>query len=298
MDRIKNKEMKGVIFLIIAAIIWGVALVAQKAGMDNLGPFTFTAIRCLLGGISMLPLIWFLDRRKTSEEKLEENNPQALLHGGFLCGVALGVIAISQQIGVQYTTVGKSGFITALYIVLVPLAGLFMKRKVEPKIWIAVVVAMIGFYLMCMTNGFSNINKGDMIMLIASVACVFHMYIIDHFVSKVDPVKLSCVQILFTGLICSVFALILEKATVSDIYAAIIPILYTGLCSCGIGYTTQIIGQKYVEPSKASLLLSSETIFTMIAGMIFFGEILSGREYLGCALIFTAIIISQIKRKS
>lgn len=298
MDKIKNNEAKGVIFLIIAAIIWGAALVAQKAGMENLGPFTFTAIRCLLGGISMLPLIWFLDKRKTPEQKDEEKNPKALLLGGFLCGIALGVIAISQQIGVQYTTVGKSGFITALYIVLVPLAGLFMKRKVATKIWIAIIIAMIGFYLMCMTDGFTNINRGDLIMLIASFACVFHMYIIDYFVSKIDPVKLSCLQVVFTGVICGILALILETATWSDIYAAIIPILYTGLCSCGIGYTTQIIGQKYVDPSKASLLLSSETIFTMIAGMIFFGEILSIREYLGCALIFFAIIISQIKRKS
>ncbi|MGF6375543.1 drug/metabolite transporter (DMT)-like permease [Clostridiales Family XIII bacterium PM5-7] len=297
MDKYKKNEAKGIVFLMVSAMIWGAALVAQKEGMENLGPFTFTALRCLLGGVSMIPIIWIFDQRKTPEQKEKEHNPKVLLLGGFLCGLALSCIAIPQQIGIQLTTVGKSGFITALYIVLVPLAGIFLKRKVEAKVWFAVITAIIGFYLMCMTEGFSNMNKGDLIMLLASVACVFHMYTIDYFVTKVDPIKLSCVHALCTGVICGIPALIFEQATLADIAAAAIPILYTGLASCAIGYTTQIIGQKYVEPSKASLLLSSETIFTMIAGMIFYGEILAAREYMGCALIFVAIIISQIKFK-
>lgn len=297
MDKIKSNELKGVVLLIVAAIIWGLALVAQKTAMKDLGPFAFTAIRFLIGGVTLIPLILFLDRDNISSEKCSKKRLSTLFSGSLICALALGVLVIAQQVGVQYTTIGKTGFITALYIVIVPLAGIFLKRKVTTNVWIAVIIAMVGFYLMCMAEGFSQMNKGDIIMVIAALACTVHMYFIDHFVEKVDPVRLSSVQFLFLGLICGVISLFTEKTTWENVCAAAIPIIYTGFCSCGIGYTAQIVGQKYVEPAKASLLLSSETIFTMIAGMIFFGEVLSAREYLGCLLIFVAIIISQIKRK-
>ncbi|SCJ81031.1 putative DMT superfamily transporter inner membrane protein [uncultured Eubacterium sp.] len=294
----KTASMKGVIFLILAAIIWGFALVAQKAGTETLGPLTFTGIRCTLGSLSMFPLIVVLDKKKTLEQKAAEHHPATLLKGGFICGLVVFFFTILQQTGIQFTTVGKSGFITALYIILVPLGGLFLKKKVAKKIWIAVLIALSGFYLMCMSEGLTGINKGDIMMLLASLGCAVHIYVIDYYVNKIDPVKFSSLQFLVTGLISLVLALFLEDIYWNRIFAAAVPILYAGVVSCGLGYTFQILGQKYVEPAKASLLLSSETIFTMLAGMLFFQEMLSMKEYLGCGLIFFAIILSQIERKS
>lgn len=294
----KSNGLKGVLFLILAAIIWGLALVAQKLGTENLGPFSFTGIRCTLGSLSMIPLIIILDKRKTEEQKAAEHNPSILWKGSFLCGLAALSFTVFQQIGIQYTTVGKSGFITALYIILVPLGGLVLKRNVEKKVWLSVFIALGGFYLMCMSEGLGGVNKGDILMLLGSFGCTVHIYIIDHYVNKIDPVKFSCLQFLVTGIICLILALFLEEIHMDNVLAAVIPILYTGVCSCGLGYTFQILGQKYVEPAKASLILSSETIFTMLAGMLIFGEVLSLKEYTGCGLIFFAIILSQIQRKS
>ncbi len=294
----KTKNLEGLAFLILAAMIWGLALVAQKAGTENLGPLTFTGIRCTLGSLSMIPLIVILDRRKTAEQKKAEHNPAVLLKGSVICGLVVFSFTILQQTGIQYTTVGKAGFITALYIILVPLGGLFLRRKVEKKIWLAVLIALIGFYLMCMSGGLNEINKGDIMMLLASFGCAAHIYVIDFYVNKIDAVKFSSLQFLVTGIICLVLAVFMEEIRMEDIAATAIPILYAGIGSCGLGYTFQILGQKYVEPAKASLALSSETIFTMLAGMIFFHELLSTREYAGCGLIFFAIILSQIERKS
>ncbi len=296
--KMKKTDLRGILFLVFAAMIWGFALVAQKAGTENLGPLTFTGLRCMLGSLSMIPLIIILDGKKTPEQKEAEHNPAILLKGGMLCGLVVFSFTILQQIGIQYTTVGKSGFITALYIILVPLAGLFLKRKVEKRIWFAVLIALAGFYLMCMSEGLTAINRGDILMLMASVGCAVHIYAIDYFVNKVDPVKFSSLQFLITGIISLVLALFLEDIRWQNIFATDVPILYAGIISCGLGYTFQILGQKYVEPAKASLLLSSETIFTMLAGMLFFQEMLSIKEYIGCGFIFFAIILSQIQRKS
>lgn len=294
----KTTDLKGILFLILAALIWGFALVAQKTGTENLGPLAFTGIRCTLGSLSMIPLIIVLDKRKTLDQKTAEHHPAILLKGGIICGFIVFFFTILQQTGIQYTTVGKSGFITALYIILVPLGGLILKKKIEKKIWIAVIIALAGFYLMCMSEGLTEINKGDIMMLLASFGCAVHIYAIDYYVNKIDPVKFSSLQFLVTGLICLILAWFIEDVQWSSVLAAAVPILYAGVVSCGLGYTFQILGQKYVEPAKASLLLSSETVFTMLAGMLFFQEVLSLKEYLGCGLIFFAIILSQIQRKS
>lgn len=290
----KHQELKGTVFLLLAAIIWGYALVAQKAGADNLGPLTFSAIRCTLGSLSLVPLFIFLDKKKTPEQKAAEDNGKTLLQGGLICGVIVLTCTLLQQIGIAHTSVGKSSFITALYIVFVPVAGIFLRRKVELRVWIAVVIAVIGFYLMCMTEGFSAINKGDLMMLMSAFCYAAHIYAVDYFADKIDSVKFSSMQYLFTGIVCSVLAFFLEDASLADVKAATIPLLYAGICSCGMGCTFQVIGQKYVSPAKTSLLLSSETIFAMTAGMIFFGEFFTVKEYVGCALIFSAIILSQI----
>ena len=293
-----KNTLKGAVFLLVAAFIWGFAMVALKAGTENLQPFSFTGYRCLLGGISLIPLWLFVDKRKSPAQREVERNPKTLVIGSIVCGLNLMTFTIAQQLGLPFTTIGKAGFITALYIILVPLAGVFLGRKIEKTVWIAVVVAMTGFYFMCLYGGSAAFNRGDMMMLFAAVFYTVYFYMVDHFVQQLDPVKFSSCQFIVTGIVCSEISLLFEDTSLADVQAAIVPLLYGGICSCGLGYTFQVIGQRYMEPAKASLLLSSETVFTMIAGMIFFQEKLAFREYLGCGLIFCAIILSQMQRKS
>lgn len=290
----KNNELKGTLSLLLAALIWGFALVSQKTGAETLGPLSFTGIRCLLGSFALVPLFMVLDRGKSPEQKAEEHNPKLLIKGGIVCGLIVFTFTILQQTGIAYTVVGTSGFITALYIIIVPVAGIFLHRKVGTQIWICVLIAMGGFYLICASQGFHQLNKGDMMMLAAAFGCAAHIYAIDYFVKKLDPIKFSSLQFFVTGLISLVLALIIEKPAMDDIMTASLPLLYSGVVSGGLGYMFQIIGQKYVEPAKASLLLSSETVFTLTTGMIFFHEILTPTKYIGCALIFFAIILSQL----
>lgn len=293
----RQNELKGTVFLLCASMIWSFAVVMMKTGAEDLGPWAFSGIRSILGCLSMIPIILFFDAKKTPEVKAAEHHPALLIKGTFIAGLIVTAYMIPAQIGLVYTTVGKSGFITALYIIIVPILGIFLKRKVSAKIWFCVIVSIVGFYLMCMTEGMSAINKGDLLILTGSFFCAVHIYLVDNLVQKIDPIKFSCMQFFFAGIFCMVGAFIFEKPTMDQIIAAIVPLLYTGICSCGLGYMFQTLGQKYVEPAKASLLLSSETIFTMFWGMIVFHEIMSGIEYLGCALIFGAILFSQIEPK-
>ena len=289
----RQHERRGILFLLTASLIWSFAVVMMKTGAEDLGPWAFSGIRSIMGCLSMLPIIWFFDRRKSPEVKKAEHNPSLLLKGTFIGGVFVTAYMILAQTGLAYTTVGKSGFITALYIIIVPILGIFLKQKVTAKIWFCVILATAGFYLMCMTEGLSEINRGDLLILGGSFFCAVHIYLVDALVQKIDPIKFSCLQFMYAGVFCMIGAFIFEHPTMEQIVAAIVPLLYTGICSCGLGYMFQTLGQKYVEPAKASLLLSSETIFTMIWGLIVFHEIMSGIEYLGCALIFLAILLSQ-----
>ena len=302
---------KGNIFLILAAIVWGMGLVSQQAGMDYLGPLSFTAVRCTLGGISMIPLVMFLDKSKKKELEVEPTKAEAtpdterpinkgILLASFFCALALLSLILLQQYGLLHTSVGKAGFITALYILITPLMGKFLlKKPVAKNTWIGVAIALVGMYFLCLTDGIDGINIGDAIMLLAAIAASTHMHVVDHFVAKYDPVKLSCFQFTMVGLMCFIPAFIFEGDVFTWEYIKLsaIPILYAGLCSCAVGYTFQIIGQKYTEPNTASLLLSMETVFALIAGWVILGEVLAGREYLGCAIMFVAIIVAQLPEK-
>lgn len=293
----RQNELKGTIFLLTAAIIWSFAVVMMKTGAEDLGPWAFSGIRAFMGCLSMVPIILFFDAKKTVEQKAAEHNPALLIKGTFIAGVFVTAYMILAQTGLALTTVGKSGFITALYIIIVPILGIFLKQKVTGRIWFCVIMATVGFYLMCMTEGLSAVNRGDILILGGSFFCAVHIYLVDFLVQKIDPIKFTCLQFLFSGIFCMIGAFILEHPTMDQIMAAIVPLLYTGICSCGLGYMFQTLGQKYMEPAKASLLLSSETIFTMIFGFVFFQEIMGMVEYLGCLLIFLAIIFSQIEPK-
>lgn len=293
----KAKEWKSSLMLLLTAAIWGVAFVAQSVGMDYIGPFTFNAIRSLVGGLVLIPCIWLLNRKKpAAQEDTPAQSDRTLFIGGICCGVALAVASSLQQMGIQYTSVGKAGFITALYIVIVPLLGLLFKRRVSGLIWVAVVIAVDGMYLLCITEGFS-VGKGDLLVMASAFCFSAHILIIDYFSPKADGVKMSCIQFLVCGLLCAVPMLIMERPSLPQILAAWMPLIYAGVFSCGVGYTLQIVGQRHIDPTIASLILSLESVISVLAGWVILGQKLTVRELIGCILVFCAIILAQLPQK-
>ena len=290
----KKTDIKSPLLLFLAAFIWGVAFVAQSVGMDYVGPFTFNAVRSVIGGVALLPCIVLLGRREPKEEKKED--PKTLLTGGILCGIVLCIASNLQQIGINYTTVGKAGFITAMYIVLVPILGIFLKKRAGIKVWISVVLAVAGLYLLCMTEKFS-LGKGDALVLLCALMFAIHILVIDYFSPKVDGVKLSCIQFLVCGVLSTVPMFLFEQPEMGAICSAWLPILYAGIFSCGVGYTLQVIGQKNMDPTVASLILSLESVISVLAGWVLLKQQLSGRELLGCVVMFAAIILAQLPDK-
>lgn len=292
-------SLKNSLLLLLTAAIWGVAFVAQSVGMDYVGAFTFNSVRCLIGAVVLLPVIWFLNRQNSPAEQTEQEKTaerKTLFIGGAACGTALFLASNFQQFGIKYTTVGKAGFITACYIVIVPILGLFLKRKCSSYIWTAVIMALIGLYLLCITDGFS-IGKGDLLVLICAFLFSFHILIIDHFSPRVDCVKMSCIQFLVAGILSGILAMIFENPDFTSIAAAWIPLLYAGVMSCGVAYTLQIVGQKGMNPTVASLILSLESCISVLAGWIILGQSLSMREIIGCIIMFAAIILAQLPEK-
>lgn len=298
----KNTNIRNSLILLLTAAIWGVAFVAQSVGMDHVGPFTFLAVRSYIGAIVLLPCIWLLNRinptDKTSlTDKEKKSSRKTLVIGGICCGICLMSASAFQQIGLQYTTVGRAGFITACYIILVPVISLiFFKKKCNKTIWLAVLLSLIGLYLLCMTDG-SSINKGDLLVLICSVLFSLHILTIDHFSPLTDGVKMSCIQFLVCGILSTVPALLFETPDLHSILQAWVPILYAGALSSGVAYTLQIIGQKNMNPTVASLILSLESCISVLAGWILLNQLLTIRELSGCVLMFAAIILAQLPEK-
>lgn len=298
MNTVSHKYRQSALLLLTAAI-WGSAFVAQQTGMDYVGPFTFNAARSLLGGLALFPLIAFFSSRekrdsaqKTSVTK--ESERKTLWAGGILCGIVLFAASTLQQVGIQYTTVGKAGFITALYIVLVPVCGLFFKKRVQPKVWLAVLIAVAGLYLLCMTDGSFSLQKGDLLVLACALGFTVHIMVIDHFSPLVNGVKMSCIQFFTCSILSAVCMVLFETVNLSDLLHAWMSILYAGILSSGVGYTLQIVGQKGLNPTTASLLMSLESVFSVLAGWILLHQALSGRELFGCILMFAAIVLVQI----
>ena len=291
--------------LALTAFIWGSAFVAQSVGMDYLGPFTFNSIRCLMGGIVLIPVLLLFKRngRKKSQEQVAEvagagiGSRKDLIVGGICCGLALAAGSFLQQIGLVYTTAGKAGFITALYIVIVPVMGILLGKRVRLKVWIGVVLAATGMYFLCITEGFS-IAKGDFFVFLCAAAFSVHILVIDYFAPKVDGVALSCIQFFVCGILCAVPMLVSEQPQISQIMEAWVPLAYAGVLSCGVAYTLQVVAQKNTDPAVASLILSLESVFSVLAGWVILGERLSGRELFGCALVFTAVILAQFPEKA
>ena len=291
------KQLKSSLLLLLTAVIWGVAFVAQSTGMDHVGPFTFNAARSVIGGLVLLPVIFAMDRKKSAEEKInEKKNKKELILGGICCGVALAVASAFQQAGIQYTTVGKAGFITAMYIVIVPILGLFFKKKVRLLIWIAVAIAVAGMYLLCMNESLS-INMGDLLVFICAFCFAVHIMVIDHFSPMVDGVKMSCIQFFVCSAVSAVPALILEQPSFAQMLSAWMPILYAGALSSGVGYTLQVVAQKNVNPTLASLIMSLESVVSFLAGWLLLHQQLSTKELLGCAFVFCAMVLAQLPEK-
>lgn len=286
-------------FLFTAAAIWGVAFVAQSVGMDYVDPYTFIAARNVIALVVLLPFVAVMDqsRRKKDTQERQKKDYKLLLTGGICCGICLFAASALQQFGMKYTTVGKAGFITAMYLVLVPVFGIFLKKRTGVKVWIAVIIALAGLYLLCITKGEFRLQKGDVYMLGCAAVFALHILVVDHFSPLVDGVKLSCVQFATNAVLGTVMMFLLEKPDISDLTAAWLPIVYAGALSSGVGYTFQIIGQKGMNPTAASLILSLESVISVLAGWIILHQTLTMREMAGCALAFAAIILVQLPGK-
>ena len=290
-----KQQIKSSLILLLTATIWGVAFVAQSVGMEYIGPFTFNAIRCVLGGMVLIPVILVLKKKKeTGAENQEKEDKKTLWMGGIACGVILCIASNLQQFGIMEASVGKSGFFTALYIVMIPVIGIFIGKRPEIKLWFCVALAVVGMYLLCMKDGSFTIERADIMLLLCALAFSFHILVVDYFSPKVDGVKMSCIQFFVCGVLSAVGMLFTETPDISNIQAAWLPLLYAGLLSCGVGYTLQIVGQKGINPVIASLIMSLESVISALAGCVILGQVLSPKEILGCVLMFVAIIITQI----
>jgi len=277
--------------LILAAMIWGAAFVAQAVGMEYVGPFTFQTSRCLLGALVLLPVIAAMDRSKPKDAP--RGSRKTLLLAGATCGVIMFAAASLQQVGLQYTTAGKSGFITALYVVLVPVLGVFLGRRTRPAVWVGVVIAVAALYLLCVKDGLT-VGRGELLTLGCALGFSFHILAVDYFSPKVDGVRMSCIQFFVCGAISAVVMACTESPSWAALARCWLPICYAGFLSCGAVYTLQILGQRDTTPTVASLLMSLESVFAVLFGWLLLGEKLSLRELLGCALMFGAIVLAQL----
>ncbi len=287
-------KLKANVLLLLAAAIWGLAFVAQRVGMDYVGPFAFNGVRFALGSLSLLPLIFFYKSESHNSGDTGDKKKEKSWQIGFVAGLILFIAASLQQIGLIYTTAGKAAFITSLYIVLVPITGLFLKQRLTISTWLGSILAIMGLYLLCVKEGFT-ISYGDLLVLIGAFFWTAHILLIDHFSRRVDTLQLAFFQFTTCAGLSLGTALFVETVTIHGILQAGIPILYGGLCSVGIAYTLQIIGQKYASPSHAAIILSMETVFATIGGYFFLNERLGLQEFLGCILMMTGMLVSQLQ---
>ena len=294
------------VLLILAAFIWGIAFAAQSTGGDAVGPYTFNCVRSIIGGVVLVPVIGLSDRMNWTRKKPASRRDRRLvLVGGAACGIALSVASNLQQVGIYLgSPVGKAGFLTACYMLLVPVLGLFLKKKCGWNIWLGIVIAVVGLYLLCIQGDFT-IQFSDILLLLCALAFAVQILVVDHFVDRVNGVRMACIEFLVSGTISAVPMILVDMrlsasgfsewvSAFADPYAWI-PILYAGVLSCGVAYTLQIVGQRGMNPTVASLLMSLESVFSVLAGWVLLGEALSGREILGCVLIFAAVILAQLQ---
>ena len=290
-----SKRFMGNLMLLAAAMIWGAAFVAQTVGMDYVEPFTFQAVRCFLASFVLLPVIWFMDKKGNAKKPETPLQKKEQIFYGVLCGLLLFAACSLQQLGLLYVEAGKAGFVTSLYIILVPIAGLFFGKKVKPWVWISVVLALVGLYLLCASD--MSIGKGELMILACSVAFTGHILVIDKVSPRLDGVRLSSLQFFVVGIISLVVMFWKETPDLQAILQCWLPICYAGILSAGVGYTFQIIGQAHTDPTVASLLMSLESVFAMLFGWLLLKQRLSGTEMIGCVLVFAGVILAQLPGK-
>ena len=303
----KLQETLGALLLLLTAIIWGLAFVAQSKGMESVGPFTFNGVRSFVGAIVLIPVL-VINRHKifkVYEEKKtgtmteitdKKKRITVLLTGLLSIGLVFFMASQSQQIGIGLTdSVGKAGFITALYIVLVPVAGIFMKKRPNFIVYLCVAASTVGLYLLCMKKGEGfHLQVGDIFLIACAILFTGHILLIDYFSVRINGVLIAVTQFFAVGVLCSIGMIFFEKPTFEQIKSAALPILYAGALSSGVGYTFQILGQKYVEPTKASLIMCLESVFSVLGGFLILHQTLSLREGIGCVIMFAAILVCQI----
>ena len=288
----KTREYRSNFLLLLAAAIWGFAFAAQRAGGKFIGPFMFNGLRFALGSLSLVPLILFFGRKpKNAEDKLRNRN--GVTKPGLIAGIFLFFAASLQQMGLMETSAGKAAFITGLYIVIVPIAGIFLRQYIKLNNWLGAAMAVIGLYLLSITGEFS-ISRGDLYELIGAFFWAAHIHLIDYYSHKVNALKLSSVQFAVCALLSLITAAFFEAATINGILHAIIPILYGGICSVGIGYTLQVIGQKNAQPSHAAIILSMEAVFGAVGGCLILHESLNIQEIIGCMFMLAGMLLTQL----
>ena len=291
----KNKLLAN-LALFMTAFIWGISFVAQREGMEHIGPFTFNMVRSLLGTLSLLPVVFWVkfskpDNRTERRKRYQHIN---LARAGIACGFALFTAMSIQQYCMQYVTAGKAGFISALYIIFVPIISVLQGQKMEKNVVVSVILAIIGLYLLCYKVG-GGFNVYDLVLLVAAFFYGVHILIVNYYSEKVHPVKASCLQFLVVGVLSAVLTMMFETPTVSAIYECRIPLLYAGILTCGVAYTLQIFGQKNTLPVIASIIFSLESVFAVLGGAVILGETMSPKEILGCVFMITAVILSNVK---
>ena len=299
--------LRNIIFLFLTAIIWGIAFVSQSVGGEQLGPYTFNCIRSFMGAIVLLPVIAIIDKATNNKRKpVTKEDWKVLLTAGLLCGVALCIASNLQQVGINYgTEAGKAGFITSCYILIVPIISIFLGKKAKWNVWVGVLFSLVGLYMLCLSDSFT-VQWSDLLVFICSLCFSIQILLVEKYSDKVDGVRLSCLQFFVSGLLTAIPMVFFEIPKSGGFnhwinafvgLDAWIPLLYSGIMSCGVAYTFQIIGQQGVDATIASLIMSLESVFSVLAGMLILKEMLSGKEIIGCILLFIAIIIAQIKFK-
>ncbi|MBR3691629.1 MAG: DMT family transporter [Clostridia bacterium] len=295
MNATRRNQLIGALMLVVAAFIWGFAFVAQRQGMDHIGPSTFNAVRSYVGVAALAPVVALSDifAGRKPFRMAASHSRRSLYVGGLACGILLALASNLQQMGIVETSAGKSGFLTALYIVFVPIFGLFLGRRTHFLGWISVGIATVGMYLLCITEGFS-LRTGDLLLLACALFYTAHILTVDHFVPSTDGIRLSCLQFAVNAVVSTLFAFLMETPELPGILAAWQPIIFTGVFSSGIAYTLQILAQKRCPPQIASLIMSLESVFAVIGGWLILNERLTLREGLGCLLVFGAILLIQL----
>ncbi len=283
----RRQPWLGSLALMLTALIWGSAFVAQRSGMEHIGPYTFNAVRCCIGSLALVPVMLLFPAKQRTD--LRET-----LLGGVLCGLTIFIATNLQQLALVDTDAGKAGFITTFYIVLVPVLNLLRGRRCGPGSWIAVAIALAGLYFLCMSSDSFRLQRGDMMLMLCALFYAVQILLVDRFAPHADSLQLSSIQFAVCGLLTLIPAFLLEKPEAAALCRGWFPLLYTGILSCGVAYTLQIVGQKRLRPALASLIMSMESVFALLAGRIILREKLSGRQLLGCGLVLAAVLLAQL----